>query len=68
MPVGFSGSVMLPPARSAVGLIAVRVRLPKLPTSTSPGVAAIVSGPGPTAMGAPGCRVATSIGVTVLLP
>jgi hypothetical protein len=59
---------MLPPARSVVGLIAVRVRLPKLPTSTSPGVAAMVCGPGPTAMAAPGCRVATSIGVTVLLP
>ena len=59
---------MVPPARSAVGLMAVSVRLPKLPTSTSPGAAAMVWGPGPTAMGAPACRVATSIGVTVLLP
>ena len=38
MPVGFSGSAMLPPACSVAGLIAVRVRLPKLPTRTSPGV------------------------------
>ena len=68
MPVGFSGSALLPPACRVVGLMAVRVRLPKLPTSTSPGVAAIVWGPGPTAMGAPGRRVAMSIGVTVLLP
>ena len=44
---------MVPPARSVVGLIAVRVRLPKLPTSTSPGAAAMVCGPGPTGMAAP---------------
>ena len=68
MPVGFSGSAMLPPACSVAGLIAVRVRLPKLPTRTSPGVAAMVCGPGPTAMAAPGCSVATSMGVTALLP
>ena len=48
--------------------MAVSVRLPKLPTSTSPGAAAMVCGVGPTGMAAPGCMVATSIGVTVLLP
>ena len=46
MPVGFSGSPMVPPACSVAGLMAVRVRLPKLPTSTSPGAAAMVWGPG----------------------
>ena len=57
MPVGLSGSAMVPPACSVAGLIAVRVRLPKLPTSTSPGAAAMVWGPDPTGMAAPGCRV-----------
>src|ERR1700722_2800994 len=68
MPVGLSGSAMVPTTRIDVGLMAVRVRLPKLPTNTSPGAAATVCGAGPTPMAAPAVMVATSIGVTVLLP
>ena len=68
MPVGLSGRAMVPPACSVVGLMAVRVRFPKLPTSTSPGAAATGWGAGPTGMAGPACRVATSIGVTALLP
>ena len=56
MPDGFSGSAMVPPACRVSGLMAVSVRFPKLPTSTSAGVAAMVCGPGPASDGRAGLQ------------
>ncbi len=68
MPVGFNGRRVPAPGFCVRASMGTSVWFPKLPTSTSPPATAIVCGPGPTGMAVPACSVATSIGVTVLLP